>query len=67
MATQAPAATRAQVGRVGAVVRAVHDASEGLDAEELGLGPALLRFLQDNTDVRRAAIAPGREDGAGNP
>lgn len=34
--------TRAQLGRVGAMVRAIHDASQGLDAEALRLGPALI-------------------------
>jgi len=42
LATDPPALTRPQLGRVGAMVRTVHDASEGLDADALGLGPPLL-------------------------
>jgi len=34
--------SRLQLARVGAMVRAIHDASRGLDAEALGLGPALI-------------------------
>lgn len=31
-----------QLSRVGSMVRTIHDASEGLDADALGLGPALI-------------------------
>ncbi|KJL27738.1 phosphotransferase [Microbacterium oxydans] len=34
--------TGLQFARVGAMVRAIHDASRGLDADALGLGPALI-------------------------
>ncbi len=37
-----PPLDQGQLGRVGAMVRAIHDASRGLDARSLGLGPALL-------------------------
>ncbi|MFE4470779.1 phosphotransferase [Leifsonia sp. NPDC056824] len=42
LAMDSPTLSRAQLGRVGAMVRAIHDASEGLDADALGLGPALI-------------------------
>lgn len=42
LAMDSPALSRAQLGRVGAMVRAIHDASTGLDADALGLGPALI-------------------------
>lgn len=34
--------TRAQLRRVGTMVRAIHDASETIDPDALGLGPALI-------------------------
>lgn len=42
LAMDAGPLTRPQLARVGGLVRAIHDASEGLDAQELGLGPALI-------------------------
>jgi Ser/Thr protein kinase RdoA (MazF antagonist) len=41
-ATDAPPLTHAQLARVGAMVRQIHDTSEGLDADALGLAPALI-------------------------
>ncbi len=46
LAMESPPLTPAQLGRVGAMVRAIHDASQGLDAETLGLGPALIRVAE---------------------
>ncbi|MCK2124907.1 phosphotransferase, partial [Pseudomonas sp. PNPG3] len=42
LAMDAPPLSRAQLATVGSMVRAIHDASEGLDADALGLGRALL-------------------------
>lgn len=41
-ATDAPPMTDKQLAHVGALVREIHDASEGLDAADLGLRPALI-------------------------
>jgi Ser/Thr protein kinase RdoA (MazF antagonist) len=42
LALHSPALTRPQLAHVGGMVRKIHDASEGLDADELGLGSALI-------------------------
>lgn len=42
VAIDAPPLTRDELGEVGAMVRAIHDASQRLDVAELGLGPALI-------------------------
>jgi tRNA A-37 threonylcarbamoyl transferase component Bud32 len=42
LAMDSPPLTRAQLRRIGTMVRAIHDASQNLDAKALGLGPALL-------------------------
>ncbi|KAA9151134.1 phosphotransferase [Microbacterium lushaniae] len=42
LALDSPPLTRAQLTRVGAMVREIHDASRDLDADALGLGPALI-------------------------
>lgn len=42
LAMDVPPLSRDQLRTVGSMVRAIHDASEGLDAEPLGLGPALI-------------------------
>lgn len=42
LAMGAAALSRPQLARVGAMVRAIHDTSLGLDAHVLGLGPALI-------------------------
>lgn len=42
LAMNSPALSRPRLARVGAMVRSIHDASAGLDADELGLGPALI-------------------------
>ncbi|MFC0674165.1 phosphotransferase [Brachybacterium hainanense] len=42
LAMGSPPLTGPELARVGGMVRAIHDASEGLDAAQLGLGPALI-------------------------
>lgn len=42
VATDAPRLDAMQLARVGGMVRAIHDASAGLDARDLRLGPALI-------------------------
>lgn len=42
LAINSPALSHDDLRRVGGLVRAIHDASEGLDADALGLGPALI-------------------------
>lgn len=42
LAMDCPPLTHTQLGRVGAMVRAIHDASQGLDANALELSPALI-------------------------
>lgn len=42
LAINAPALTPTQLQRVGRMVRSIHDASQDLVADELGLGPALI-------------------------
>ena len=42
LAIDAPALSAEQLREVGGMVRSIHDASHGLDAAELGLGPALI-------------------------
>lgn len=42
LAMDGPPMTHAQLERVGGMVRDIHDASAGLDADDLGLAPALI-------------------------
>lgn len=42
LAIDSPPLSHAQLSKVGAMVRAIHDASQGLDADALGLDPALM-------------------------
>lgn len=42
LAMESTPMTDEHLSRVGAMVRAIHDASEGLNADALGLGPALI-------------------------
>lgn len=42
LAVDLPSLSHAQLTRVGSTVRSIHDASEGLDADGLGLRPALI-------------------------
>ena len=42
LAIDGPPLTHTQLARVGTMVRDIHDASEGLDADEVGLAPALV-------------------------
>jgi hypothetical protein len=42
LANDAPPRTPPQLAGIGALVRSIHDASEGLDADVLGLGPSLI-------------------------
>lgn len=42
LALNTPPLSKSDLRRVGALVRGIHDASVGLDAETLGLGPALI-------------------------
>lgn len=46
LAMNSPPLTREQFTRVGAMVRAIHDASHGLDADALNLGPALIPIAE---------------------
>ncbi|MEQ6896430.1 phosphotransferase [Microbacterium sp. KR10-403] len=48
LAMDSPPLNRDELTRVGAMIRAIHDASVGLDPEELGLGPALLPVADPN-------------------
>lgn len=42
LAMEQPALSNTQLAKVGSMIRAIHDASEGLDADALGLRPALI-------------------------
>ncbi|WP_226965772.1 phosphotransferase [Tessaracoccus defluvii] len=42
LAMDSPALSPGQLRTVGAMVRAIHDASVGIDGDDLGLGPALI-------------------------